>query len=65
MGTFCVFLLASLVIALASDRARRVKRDWLHYLGAGIIVAEAVEFFRPFGYLAVRWWQAVYFQLMP
>jgi hypothetical protein len=65
MGTLFACLLAALLIAAAYDIHRQVKRDWLHYVGVAVIVAESFNFFHPFGRLAVRWWSALWLHLFP
>lgn len=59
-GTLHVFQLAVLLFALARDKRLRVKRDWLHYLGAAVIVAESLNFYHDFGHLSVQWWSALW-----
>jgi hypothetical protein len=65
MGTLFACLLAALLIAVAYDIRRKVKRDWLHYVGVAVIVAESFNFFEGFGRLVVRWWSALWLHLFP
>jgi hypothetical protein len=60
MGTVWICLLIAVLVAVALDLRRKERRDWLHYLAVVVIIGESIEFFRAFGPLAGRWWQAIY-----
>jgi hypothetical protein len=64
IGSVWSCLLVALLISVVNDVRRKVARDWLHYVGVGLIVAESLEFYRAWGRLAVRWWTALY-QFLP
>lgn len=60
IGSVWICLLIAMLVAVAIDVRHKVRRDWLHYLAVLVIIGESIEFFRAFGPLAARWWQAIY-----
>jgi len=56
---------AAMVTAVLIDAAKRVRRDWLHFVGVVALLLLVAHALPTWGGRTARWWQDLYFHLIP
>jgi hypothetical protein len=64
MGVCFLGLVVAVLLAVLTDVRRGTKRDWLHWTGIGVMVAESVNFCRAFGQPFLQWCSALWAYLL-
>jgi hypothetical protein len=64
-GNVDVLMLVAVGVSVAIDLRRRVRRDWLHYLGVLALTLQASAALMHGQRTMARWWKALYDHLVP
>jgi hypothetical protein len=52
-------------VAVAIDVTNGARRDWLHYFGIAALVLSAIEATFTWGKISAKWWQELFYHLLP